>query len=183
MWHPATAAAVVPLASAPAGVPGIALPASAILTISHTDLDGKYLVVDAGETRHRLWITAGAIGDPLIILLSPSRDPLRIGAADAARALLAGGVVTPPAALAPSAFQRHRLTILLAVLDAALAGASARQIGHGIVYPRLAGQSAAAWKASSERRQVQRLIAEAKSMMTGGYRTLLTAEHSDFVTG
>lgn len=183
LWHPAVAAAVVPLAAAPAGVAGIALPASARPLISHADREAKHLVIDAGGTRHRLWITAEATDDPLIILLSPSRDPLRIGAADAARALLAGDVATLAGALSPSAFQRHRLTLLVAVLDTALAGASARRIGHEIVYPRLAGQSATAWKGSSERRQVQRLIAEAKAMTTGGYRALLAGDPTNSVDG
>ena len=101
LWHPATAAAVVPLAAARADVAGVALPASARRLISEAHSEGKHLVLDAGGVRHRLWIADGSVDDPLVILLSPSRNSLRIGAADAACALLACGIATLAAALSP----------------------------------------------------------------------------------
>jgi hypothetical protein len=64
--------------------------------------------------------------------------------------------------------------MLLAVFDADAAGASNREVGTDLLYPRLRGIDAQAWKASSERRHIQRLIAEAAELVSGGYRRLLT---------
>ena len=64
-------------------------------------------------------------------------------------------------------------TLLLRILEASLAGASNREIGLRLVYPWLAGTDALAWKATSERRRVQRLVAEARDLSASGYRDLL----------
>jgi hypothetical protein len=162
---------------------GAALPDAALAPTASAQSAGKHLVVDIDGLRHRLWLPASDTDDSLIIVLAPSRNPLRIAAADCARALLAADRSPLAIILSPSAFRRHRLALLLAIIDAALAGASARAIGHRIVFPPTAGQSAAAWKASNERRHVQRLIAEAKAMMVGGYRALLAGDHAYFAQG
>ena len=81
----------------------------------------------------------------------------------------------PVRILHPSVLQRQRLALLLRVLDASLGGASNREIGTRIVYPWLAGTDAVAWKATSERRRVQRLLDEAHGLSASAYRDLLTS--------
>jgi hypothetical protein len=130
-------------------------------------------VIDGAGRRHRLWLRDATPDASLVILLAPTSDPVRASAADAARRLLAGLPAAEITALDPTPFQRRRLTLLLHILDAALAGANNREIGTGIVYPWIVDMDARSWKASSERRHVQRLISDAKHMMRNGYRDLL----------
>jgi hypothetical protein len=176
LWDGALAAAVVALCAAPPDMP----PAQHLVSdfpplCAHDDRGDLHLVIDAGGGRHRLSLWRAAATDRLAILLPPTANPVRIAAANAVRGLLAGvPQPRPTAVVAPSSFQRQRLVLLLAVLDAHLIGESTRAIGTSIVAPRLAGIGAAAWKASSERRRVQRLIGEALALARGGYRSLLS---------
>lgn len=85
-----------------------------------------------------------------------------------------------PKCLFPTPFQRSRLDVMLRILDYLADNAGnpnpIREIGQLIVYPRTKFASAAEWKTSSERRRTQRLVNEAKSLVNGGYRTLLKGE-------
>ena len=138
------------------------------------DDQARNIVVDRDGVRHRLRLFAPEPDARLAILLPPLGDALRAAACDAARRMIAGlAVAEPAAALRPSLLQHQRLALLLRVLDASLAGAGNREIGTGIVYPWLAGTDATAWKATGERRRVQRLLAEARHLAAGGYRDLL----------
>lgn len=79
--------------------------------------------------------------------------------------------------LRPSDLQRHRLTIMLRILDC-LGPAdghkpSIREIAMKAVYPWADFGRSIEWKASSARRQTQRLTNEAVYMAEGGYRNLL----------
>jgi hypothetical protein len=166
--------AVVALDRAPAGFAGAA-PIDRIgpPTVVHSVNGRRHIVVDAIGARYRFWLPQGDLSAQFLILL-----PLIGGAAEAAaadaRRYLATGRAASNLAFQPSDFQRQRVVRLLAILDAARGGASNREIGTGLVYPRLAGIAAQAWKASSERRHTQRLIAEAEEMVSSGYRSLLT---------
>jgi hypothetical protein len=138
------------------------------------DHQARNIVVDRDGVRHRLRLFAPEPDARLAILLPPLGDPLRAAACDAARRMIAGlAVAEPAAALRPSVLQHQRLALLLRVLDASLAGAGNREIGTGIVYPWLAGTDATTWKATGERRRVQRLLAEARHLAAEGYRDLL----------
>lgn len=78
--------------------------------------------------------------------------------------------------LQPTRFQRYRLSLMLDVLDhLAVADASSpvRSVATHVAFPRTRFASAAEWKGSSERRQTQRLIDQARSLAAGGYRDLL----------
>ena len=136
---------------------------------------------------HHLWLRgslgAGALADTALAYLIVRDDAAALRRQVAARleARLSG---VPSAsglkALLPTPFQRHRLCLLLAILDAVLDSAqgrgqpvTTRQIAASLVYPRASLPTGAAWKSSSERRQTQRLVDEALAMMRGGYRTLL----------
>lgn len=175
LWRAGIASSVVTLDRAPPGFPGGLVLDAATAPIVHGDDDtGRHLVVDSHGFRHRLWLREPESDVPLIILLSPIDDAARASAVLAARCLFAQ---TPPAerssALFPSRYLRQRLSLLLAILDATLGGASNRQIGTRLIYPWLANVGAVTWKGSSERRRTQRLIAEAQYLMRDGYRTLL----------
>lgn len=175
LWAPSSTAQLVTLAAAPAEFAGAAILPALVPRAACGARGAHHLVIDHGDLRHRLHILEPDLGAPLVILLAPSRDPLRAACADAARRLIAGISTAPGAsAMRPSALQRRRLALLLGVLDRACAGATTRAIGTGLVYPWLAQIGAQAWKSSSERRQVQRLIEQARALMQGGYRTLLS---------
>ncbi|MEO6216330.1 MAG: DUF2285 domain-containing protein, partial [Sphingomonas sp.] len=157
------------------GFPRCGKPAGAFQPAARLkDRDACHLVIDHDGVRHRVWLHASEHDDRLVILLPPTDSGLRVAATDSARQLLAGcGKSGLAAVLQPSAFQRQRLALLLAVLDASLAGKATHAIALQLVFPWLADMSAAAWKASNERRRVQRLIAESAALMLGGYRDLL----------
>lgn len=175
LWHAEAASGVVTLDRAPA-VFRDALPLRLDLAAvsDRSDGDGRHLVIDSGACRLRLWLRDVVPGTPLMVLLPLTASPQRAAAADAARLLFVGALPTAPAARV-SPFQRQRLITLLRVLDGAQSGLTSREIGTRILYPRLDGIDAQAWKASSERRHVQRLVAEARHLMTVGYRQLLLA--------
>ena len=61
----------------------------------------------------------------------------------------------------------------LAIHDALEAGASPRDLAFGLVMPNHRPIAGAVWKGSSERRQVLRLIANARRLVLSGYRKLL----------
>lgn len=174
LWRADYAAQIVSLAPAPAGFAGAAALPDIAFVAGHLARGARHLVLDCGGVRHRLRVLADAPHAPLAILLPPLGDALSAAACDAARRLFAGLSLAEPAAmLRPSALQQRRLALLLRILDAWQAGASNRAIGLGIVYPWLGDIDAAAWKSMSERRRVQRLVAEASALAAGGYRALL----------
>jgi hypothetical protein len=176
IWRGDCASQIVSLAPAPADYPGAAaLPDVAPGAEFHVG-DARHLVLDIAGMRHRLHVRAATPGAPLTILLPPLGDTLRAAACDAVRRMFAGlSVAEPLSAMQPSGLQRQRLTLLLRVLDASLAGAANREIGLGLVYPWLADTDALSWKATGERRRVQRLVAEARDLASSGYRDLLRA--------
>lgn len=73
----------------------------------------------------------------------------------------------------PTRNQRIRFTRFLAIHDALEAGASPRELAFGVVMPNHRPLAGAVWKGSSERRQVLRLIADARRLVLSGYRKLL----------
>lgn len=176
IWRRDCASQVVSLAFAPAGFPGAAPLPDVVPMAESATADGRDLVLDIAGVRHRLHLEETVPGALLAILLPPLGDPLRAAACDAARRMFARlSTAEPAAAMRPSIVQRRRLAMLLRVLDASLRGAANREIGVRIVYPWLAGTNAVAWKSTSERRRVQRLVAEARDLAASGYRDLLRA--------
>lgn len=77
-----------------------------------------------------------------------------------------------PRACCPTDFQRHRLTLLLRVLDLLATGLSTRELSDSAIYPDLELHGAN-WRGANERRRVQRLRDEALDLAHGGYRDLL----------
>ncbi len=172
IWLPGCAAQLVSLVAAPGGFVGAAALPPAPCAVDFILGGERWIVVDGAGVRHRLRVIGEGEG-PFAILLPPRGDALRAAACDAARRLFAGLGGGAAAALRPSALQRRRLALLLRVHDAWVAGASIREIGLGIVYPWLGEIDALAWKGMSERRRVQRLVAEARDLVAFDYRALL----------
>lgn len=175
LWRAEAASQVVSLAPA-AGLPGATALPEVRPSAEHCELCARHIVLDHAGVRHRLRLLSAEPDARLAILLPPLGDALRAATCDAARRMMAGLALSKSAAaLRPSPLQHRRLTLLLRVLDASLEGMGNREIGVRIVYPWLAGTDATAWKATGERRRVQRLLAEARHLAAGGYRELLRA--------
>ncbi|WP_066798549.1 DNA -binding domain-containing protein [Sphingomonas soli] len=173
IWRADCASQIVPLVAAPARFSGAA-PLPGISATAEFAVAGmRHLVFDIAGTRHRFEVREADRG-ALAILLPPLGNALATAACDAARRMLAGlRMAETVRVMRPSALQRQRLALLLRVLDASLGGATNRAIGTQIVYPWLAGTDAIAWKATSERRRVQRLVDEAHGLAASAYRDML----------
>lgn len=174
IWRADRASQIVSLAPAPAGFAGAAALPAVDSVAEYRDGGTRHVVLDRGGVRHRLHVLTDIAAVPLAILLPPRTGPLGAAACDAARRLFARrGMADSASAMRPSVLQHRRLALLLRVLDASLAGMSNREIGLTIVYPWLGETPSLAWKSMSERRRVQRLVAEARALAATGYRDLL----------
>lgn len=140
-----------------------------------SDAAGRHLVVADAAGRHRLLVKApySRVGHAFVIVPDQWRD----ARAAALSAYLGPYVSARRPASWPSRFQRHRLTVLLAILDrlerADGEPVTIRDLADSTVYPRVELGRAIEWKSSSCRRQTQRLLNEALAMAGGGYRRLL----------
>lgn len=158
-----------------------------LVVADHSLGDGHHLILADEDAPYQLWLRGslgvGALADRALAYLIVRDDAtaLRRLVADRLDALLSGAPTARSLKpLLPTAFQQHRLSLLLAILDLVLGGArggappaTTREVAASLVYPRASLPTGAAWKSSSERRQTQRLVDEALAMMRGGYRTLL----------
>ena len=136
---------------------------------------GRHLVIADPRGRHRIWLRAPPDATHHVVIVAPDvYMPVRDAFAQRLIHRLLGQRTAPtPAALWPTDFQRKRLTLLLALLDAATVGrASTRGLATTIVYPDL-DLHGDDWRGANERRRVQRLVEEARSLAAGGYRDLL----------
>lgn len=178
LWAPELSAATVILAAAPSDYPHAhTFDPSALGTIAADQKlsNGRHLVVADGGVMHRIWLVDPTPNRALAVLI-PADDRYRLRTAVAARLMrrLDGGAASDlPHGLRPTSFQRHRLALLINLLDAKLAGAAPRDIAMQLVYPRMTDLRATAWKDSPERRRTRLLIKEALALMRGGYRDLL----------
>lgn len=173
IWRADCASQIVTLVPAPKDFVGAGTLPPIAATGDFSLAGIRHLVFDIAGVRHRFQLGEHDRG-ALAILLPPFASALGAAACDAARRMLAGLSIADTArVLRPSALQRQRLALLLRVLDASITGASNREIGTRIVYPWLAGTDAVAWKATSERRRVQRLVDEARDLSATAYRDLL----------
>ena len=148
------------------------------LIAKRTSNAGDHLVLADSGARHRLLVMASARpgGDNYLIPQDQS-VPIRLAALDAFHRCVAGSAVpTKRYPLRPTTYQSRRLHLLLAILDnlaRAPEGVTLREIAGTLVYRGLSAQRAIDWKSSSQRRQTQRLVAEARRMASHGYLDLL----------
>lgn len=140
--------------------------------------EGRHLVLGDRKRRHRLLIirpNAGACG-----YFMPQDRWLRTRLAAIKGFDLSCRALGPNKSrniLFPSVAQKHRLTLLLRILDAMACAdrgyASIREVAQQVVYRNADFGRTIEWKSSSHRRQTQRLINRARFFVRGGYRLLL----------
>jgi len=178
-WRPDVAASVVVLAAgAPClhELPGLV---NRRVVAEQRDVAGYHCVLDGRRARHRLrLIDTDAAGVASEFRIRADRLVSERLVSLAAFSLGTRGDNDRK----PTPYRRYRLVCLLAVLDLAEGcgpdNSLYRQIAAGI-FPGNAPQGRAMeWKNSSERRQTQRLLAEARRMMAKGYRDLLAGRGS-----
>ena len=139
---------------------------------------GDHLVLADTGARHRLLVMASArLGGDNYLIPQDQSVPIRLAALDAFHRCVDGSAVpTKRYPLRPTTYQSRRLHLLLAILDnlaRAPEGVTLREIAGTLVYRGLSAQRAIDWKSSSQRRQTQRLVAEARRMASHGYLDLL----------
>ena len=182
VWLASEAPSIVFMSPAPGGYTGVRLDelsqGRTILVDIKAGTD-RHLVMTGEDGRHRLLVRGAGPGDELAFTLIPDRAlDLRAAAATRlARLPLAESTTIGRRRDRPSRFQIHRLTLLLRVADhlaAAESGMSTRDIAITTAYPWLVPGRSIEWKSSAERRQTQRLLREARSLVEGGYRNLLS---------
>nr|WP_083231240.1 DUF2285 domain-containing protein [Blastomonas sp. RAC04] len=128
---------------------------------------------------HRICLLAGDPGLPLACVVPRDRlAALRCRASACYDGLNVDGTDANTTCVPrPTEFQRHRLQLLLDILDLAVTPGVKSLTTHELalrrIYPGMTVGRGAEWKSSSHRRRTQRLIAEARAMMNGGYRMLL----------
>jgi hypothetical protein len=133
--------------------------------------DQTHLILSGGHIRLRVCVTPlAARAEPIFIVPSNHGAPIRLATLQqfhALRSSKANASSLSPFALTP--YHRQHLVRLLAIADAAEAGATAREIAFGIVFPNNQLDTARDWKGSSEQRQTRRLTREAERMVAGGF--------------
>jgi hypothetical protein len=150
-----------------------------------TGENARHLILARAAFRHRVKIKACPVLDrPAFLIDADRKAPTRVAAL---RALLASGDrpvrCTAPSVLAPTSYQRYRLTLLLRILDyleqAPSGATSLRTLASEIVYARELAVRSIEWTSSSHRRQTQRLVKVAKDMAAAGYRRLLNGRGAE----
>ena len=134
----------------------------------------RHLVVAHGTARLRLCVRhTPLLHVPAFSIPCDPTCALRLAATASLQRVTHGGRVAAELAALPTRYQRNRYTQLLGIHDALEAGASSRDLAFGLVFRGQRQLSGAMWKGSGERRHVLRLIAEARRLVTVGYRKLL----------
>lgn len=78
-----------------------------------------------------------------------------------------------PRQLRLSAYQRHRLTLMLRAWDGTETGASRRKVAGVLLNKDVLTMRAIDWKNAPERRRLNRLLSSTRELINGGYLRLL----------
>ena len=140
--------------------------------------EGRHLVLDYRKRRHRMLIMARHSEGSNYIVPGDLWLRTRLTAIEAFDASCREhGRSKSDDALFPSAYQKHRLTLLLNILDTVNRPdkdvVTIRDIAQHVVYRNADFGRTIEWKSSSHRRQTQRLLNQAHFYVRGGYRLLL----------
>lgn len=140
---------------------------------------GSHLILEGPHLRHRIFIgSAVCRHGGNFVLPDDGKTDQRLAALTALIAAPASpALATAHRLLKPSAYQSHRLKLLLAVLDRldrpGDLALTTRELACGLLYPGLQAGKAIDWKSSPRRRQAQRLVSQARYMRDGGFKGLL----------
>lgn len=147
---------------------------------------GHHAVIEAGGVRHRILVTKPDYPHSSGFLLPDDPAlPARMAALFSFdRWRRSSGSVAPSRHLHPTSYQRHRLQLMLRVLDL-----HSHASGKPLTLRDLAGkvlradadlERAIEWKTSSARRRVQRLIADARRLGNHDYLELLACRMAKY---
>lgn len=143
---------------------------------------GRHIVLADPDGPHRIWLRT-AMPDRVLayVIVRDAAIDLRIAAMRRLDRRLAGERPMPvPAGFQPSTFQRHRLGLLLDILDAfdtrERGTITTYEIASRLIYRGMTIGHGDDWKTSSQRRRTQRLIEEAFALMEGDYLKLLNPD-------
>jgi hypothetical protein len=180
LWQPGTCAHVVIAEPAADGVAAARLAdlVDAAAVASEIIAYGAWHLVLRSGGRHCRVAVRSCFANELIAYHAPAdrHAELRLTSSLALHHLVAGGEPLQPARHGqPGPTERWRLSQWLRLLDAADAGASARDIAATLILDDVRHFSASEWDTSSERRRIGRWQAAAAEMRDGGYRRLLAA--------
>ena len=173
LWSPDTAPDVVIVEVAD---PSLAIPLQpdAEPLVESATITERNLVYAQGTARLRLCVRlVPARAVPAISIPCDATCALRLAATSSLQRVMRGDRIAAGRTALPTTNQRMRYIRLLRIHDALEAGASARDLAFGLVFPNHRPLAGAIWKGSGERRHVLRLIADARRLVATGYRRLL----------
>jgi hypothetical protein len=155
-------------------IAAIPLPSGFEPLADHSERNEHHLVAAKGTARLRLCLRVAPPRCPdCLVILRDQCAAVRLAAAARFERVTRGLCLGPDRAASPSAYRRSRLVQLLSIHDALDAGADPHDLAFGLVFPWHRPLVGATWKGSGERRHTLRLIADARRLVTGGYRKLL----------
>lgn len=181
IWQAGLCAGIVMVQGDADVMAGVASGAQIIVNECHTDA-GHHLVLEEGRIRHRLFVTGPGCHRCSGFLLP---DNAALPARMAALSLFHRSCRLPRSAapirhLHPTGYQRHRLELMLQVLDLISQDPwkrpSLRELARHVLHDDAACERAIEWKSSSARRRIQRIVADARYLMTEGYLELLACK-------
>jgi hypothetical protein len=143
-----------------------------------TAADGRHLLLNDPDGPHQLWLV-NTTSAPGVGFVLPNDDnfAIRLQAVERFRRRLAARPSGPlPRSLLLTRSQRARLTLQLRSLDGLEEGVSRREITAILLDPEVRGIPAIEWKNAALRKRINRIIARAKLMRSGGYLTLLRGD-------
>ena len=140
--------------------------------------DGRHVLVDDPDGRHRLWIVGGVPTNGSAFLLPFDGDfGARLHSLQRLHRRLTGKRAGPPLrSLQLSPLQRARLVLLVRALDGEQEGASRREIAAVLLDADARHIPAIEWKNAALRKKVNRVVASSLALMNGGYLTLLRGD-------
>lgn len=148
-------------------------PGAEPLVEAATDAE-HHLVIAHGTARLRLCVRrAPSLSVPSFSIPFDAACALRLAAAARLQRATRSGGHSLDRSATPTRYQRARYAQLLSIHDALEAGASSRDLAFGFVFRGHRPLTGAIWKGSGERRHVLRLIADARRIVSVGYRKLL----------
>jgi Uncharacterized conserved protein (DUF2285) len=139
--------------------------------------DGRHLLIDDPDGRHRLWLVGGVPTNGNAFLLPVDGDfGARLHSLQRLQRRLDGKRSGLPLRLQLSLLQRVRLVLQLRALDGEMEGAARREIAAVLLDRAARTIPAIEWKNAALRKKVNRIVSSAIALMNGGYLTLLRGD-------